>query len=132
MFIRNEGLWVQKGAISSRRTMAIEEWSHETGEKTIQSNDGLLTVGDKYASNYIAVHPFDRVEGSMTLKFQVNDKDATVYRSNDYVLWIRSDCSISGGLASCSTNAGKKMVSFVVVVVVVVVVIVVMAISATR
>ena len=109
--------------------MAIEEWSHETGEKTIQSNGGLLTVGDKYASNYIAVHPFDRVEGSMTLKFQVNDKDATVYRTNDYVLWIRSDCSISGGVASCGTNAGEKMVSFVVVVVVVV--IVVMTISAT-
>ena len=112
-------MWVHKGAISSRRTMAIEEWSHETGEKTIQSNGGSLTVGDKYASNYIAVHPFDRVEGLMTLKLQVNDNDATVYRTDDYILWIRSDCSISGGVASCSTNAGEKMVSFFVVVVIV-------------
>ena len=93
--------------------MSIEEWSHETGEKTIQSNGGSLTVGDKYASNYIVVHPFDRVQGSMTLKLQVNDEDATVYRTDDYVLWIRSDCSISGSVASCSTNAGEKMVSLI-------------------
>lgn len=100
-----QGVWIQSGAFDEPTDVTLEQWPKEAGDQVIKAK-GYINVGDDYGSDYVVVHPFERVAKSMTIKMKLTSKDADVYASLDYKNWQKQDCSIEGDIAVCETMQG--------------------------
>ena len=113
MFRREQGLWIREDTLDGVKSIKLEEWSSDVGNKKIAEKGGWLKMGDDYASKFMAVYPMQKLaqDGkSFMMKMKVqksSGSDTYIYHSTDMKTWSRvSGVSMEGGTATFQASMG--------------------------